>query len=198
MLIMPTLQSRLKIDLEAAYERLTSDFVSIGRTPYGDPNFPHDDGLVQKLIQQAAARCGAGVSAAVKREKRVWLLNALLEAYAAGLDVTPAVAKGAAQRVLGRRIDERFVAKLFATPGRTAADKSRVQPADLAQIENRLDLELAPLLNQIDTEKAAAHSQWYASKERLRVLADWREQRTGHALDEFQFAKVGKADRLAK
>lgn len=187
------LQSHLETDLRAAYDRLTADFMRIGRDPEGAPCFPDDDDLVHKLIQQAAARCGANVGAAVKREKRTWLLAALLNARSAGLDVTPAVVKGAAQRVLGRRLDERFVAKLFATPGRTAASKSDVQPADLVLIEDRLKQELTPLLDRINAAKATAHSRWYLSEERQQVLADWRRQRDGRSLDEFRFEKVGRA-----
>jgi len=187
-----TLTSTLHTDLRAAYERLTEDFVAIGRTPSGVPCFPQDDNLVQKLIQQAASRCGAAVSAAVKREKRFWLLTALVAAKVDGLDVTPAVAKGAARRVLGRRVDERFVAQLLATPGRTAANKSQVKADDLAPIETRLEREQGPLLDRIDVAKSRAHSRWYASEGRLSALADWRHQRLGLALLEFRFEKVGK------
>lgn len=150
---------------------------------------------MQKLVQRAAARCGASVGAAVKREKRAWLLTALVDARNAGLDVTPTVAKGTAQRVLGRRLDERFVAKLFATPGRTAATKTSVQAADLALIEQRLQQELVPLLARVDAAKGAAHGRWYASSERLQVLADWREQRIGVSLQEYRFERVGSETR---
>lgn len=187
-----TLKSTLHSDLRAAYDRLTADFVLIGRTPSGVPCFPASDDLVQKLIQRAASRCGAAVSAAVKREKRFWLLTALVAARADGLDVTPAVAKGAARRVLGRRVDERFVAQLLATPGRTAANKSQVKADDLAPIETRLGREHESLLDRIDAAKSTAHSRWYASEERLSALADWRHQRLGLALMEFRFEKVGK------
>lgn len=190
-MVKATLRSTLREDLQAAYDRLTVDFVSIGRTASGAPCFPEEDDLVQRLIQQAASRCGAGISAAVKREKRFWLLTALVAARADGLDVTPAVAKGAARRVLGRRVDERFVAQLLATPGRTAANKSPVKAADLAPIEIRLDRELGPLLDRIDAEKSRAHSRWYASDGRLAALADWRHQRLSLSLVEYRFEKIG-------
>jgi len=183
--------STLCEDLQAAYDRLTLDFVSIGRTPSGAPCFPVSDDQVQRLIQVAASRCGAGISAAVKREKRRWLLGALIASRADGLDVTPAVAKGAARRVLGRRVDERFVAQLLATPGRTAANKSQVRASDLVPTETRLDDELGPLLDRIDAEKSRAHSRWYASQGRLDALADWRHQRLNLSLGEYRFEKVG-------
>lgn len=186
-----TLMSTLCEDLQVAYDRLTEDFVSIGRTPTGAPCFPENDDQVQRLIQQAASRCGAGISAAVKREKRSWLLRALVAARADGLDVTPAVAKGAARRVLGRRVDERFVAQLLATPGRTAANKSNVKAADLAPMATRLDRELGPLLDRINAAKSQAHSRWYASDGRLGALADWRHQRLGLSLVEYRFEKIG-------
>lgn len=187
------LRSSLQDDLKAAYDRLTSDFASIGRTADGHACFPDDDYLVQKLIRKAAARCGAGVSAAVKREKRSFLLGALLKARSQGVDVTPAVAKGAARRVLGRRLDERFVADLLATPGRTAANKSAVTADDLAPLEERLNQKLGPLLDRIEAAKARAHRQWFRSQGRIQVLADWRQQRRQMLLEEFQFEKVGGA-----
>ena len=58
-----------------------------------------------------------------------------VRARSGGLDVTPAVAQGTARRLLGRGLDARETAALFATPGRTAAHKSCVTARELADPE---------------------------------------------------------------
>lgn len=82
-----SMTSTLHADLAAAYRRLTADLWNIGRTPEGKPCFPEDDGQVRALVQRAAARCGAGIAAAAKREKRRLLLQGLLAAHKAGADI---------------------------------------------------------------------------------------------------------------
>ena len=185
------INSTLKPDLQAAYDRLTVDLNGIARTPKGAACFPGDDDEVQTLLHQAAARCGAGIGAAVKREKRRLLLVNLVNAHQAdGLDITPAVAQGTARRVLGRGLSARMTAKLFATPGRTAANKSNVRADDLAQLETQLVDELAPLLEEIEAAKREANAKWHSSEGRSDVLADWAEQRREQLREEFKFNKA--------
>lgn len=183
--------STLKPDLQAAYDRLTADLKGIARTPKGVACFPGDDDEVQTLLHQAAARCGAGIGAAVKREKRRLLLVDLVKAHQTdGLDITPAVAQGTARRVLGRGLSARLTAKLFSTPGRTAAHKSSVTADDLAQLENHLVEQLAPLLEEIEVAKRDANARWHGSQERSEALADWAQQRREQLREEFKFNKA--------
>lgn len=177
------LKSTLHADLAAAYRRLTADLWNIGRTPEGTPCFPGDDEQVQALVRQAAARCGANVAAAVKREKRRLLLEGLLATRQAGVDITPAVAQGTARRLLGRGLDPRATAKLFATLGRTAANKSNVTADDLVQLENELHQRLASLLLAIEQAKNQAGEHWFHSVERAEVLEDWAQQRRAQLRD---------------
>lgn len=171
------LQSTLHADLAGAYRQLTADLWRIGRTLDGNPCFPEDDDQVRTLARQAAARCGAAVAAAVKREKRRLVLQALHAERTNGTDITPAVAQGSARRLLGRGLDSRATAGIFATPGRTAANKSAVSADDLGQLESELHQRLAPLLMAIDHAKNEASQTWFHSRERAEVLADWAEQR---------------------
>ncbi len=82
-----------------------------------------------------------------------------------------------------------MTARLFATPGRTAANKSSVGAASLAQLENLLVERLAPLLEEIEVAKRQANAQWHCSAERLEALADWAAQRRDQLRNEFKFSK---------
>lgn len=183
------LTSTLTADLKAAYDRLTADMRRIARNSQGGACFPGSDDEVQALLHQAAARCGAFIGAAVKREKRRLLISSLLDAHRGGMDITPAIAQGTARRVLGRGLDSRFTAQHFSRPGRTAADKSTVTPDDLAEFENNLVSQLQPLIEEIEAAKHRANAQWHASAARLEVLADWAQQRREQLQEEFRFAK---------
>ncbi len=176
------LTSTLMEDLAEAYVFLTEDFMSIGRTCEGYPSLPDLDGDLRDLLRLAASRCGARIAAAVKREKRCFLLKTLMSVRDEGMDITPAVAQGAARRVLGRGLDGRVTARLFSTPGRTAKSKSRIGAIDLACMENALKEKLTELLDKIEAAKVAAWEQWLRSSERFGILSDWalqRQLRTG-------------------
>ncbi len=178
--------STLVPDLAAAYTRLTHDFARIGRTPDGQPCFPDDDEVVRALLRTAASRCGAAVGTAVKREKRRLLLLGLASAKSEGYDITPAVAQGTAHRLLNRGLDPKPLARMFATPGRTAANKSKVCAEDLAALELELDHRLGPLLREIDERKQRARKEWAGSPERAKVLDDWRKQRRSRKQPEYK------------
>ena len=164
-------------DLDGAYRRLTADLNSMARAVDRAPIFPSDDQLVKDLTRRAAARLGAAVAAAVKRAKRRHLFAGLVSARADGLDVTPAVAQGTARRLIGRGLDARETAALFATPGRTAAHKSSVTALDLADPKALLDAGIEELLPALERLKNLTRGRWLHSSERQAVLADWAQQR---------------------
>ncbi len=163
-------------DLDRAYRRLTADLHAIGRADDGTPIFPNDDSVVKDLTRRAAARLGAAVAAAVKRAKRRHLFAGLVSARSNGLDVTPAVAQGTARRLLGRGLDTRETAALFAIRGRTAANKSSVTAHELEGPEAVLGVGIEPLLLELEHIKSLARDRWYHSSERAKVLADWSKQ----------------------
>lgn len=181
--------STLGSDLQAAYERLTSDLQRIARDN-GQPCFPEDDDLVQTRLHTAAARCGAAIGAAVKREKSYLLMNALLQAQQTeDLDITPAVAQGMAKEILDRGLSKKMTAKLFSTPGRTAAKKTNVTQDDLKELVDNLKTQLGELMKKIELAKYEANDKWHSSQGRSDVLADWSEQRRAQLRDEFKFDK---------
>ncbi|MDQ1817284.1 hypothetical protein RBA41_28660 [Massilia sp. CCM 9210] len=170
-------ESTFLADLQAAYDGLTIEFHGIGRTSDGLPRFPEHDDMARREINRAIARCAAAVSAAVKREKRWLVLRTLQRAKDHGLDITPTVVQNTARRFLGRGLDQKAVATLFATPGRTAANHSPVRAADLVQFERELVGRMQVLLFEMDLEKSKASHLWATSVERKNVLADWSRQR---------------------
>lgn len=96
----------------------------------------------RKAMARVTGICGAECSAASKRLMRAVVLDALEKAKTTGLDITPTVAQHVAERLLGRGVDKRSTLDTFATPGRTAANKSPVGAADLVDIEAAIKAEL--------------------------------------------------------
>lgn len=180
--------ARFQADVAAAYSSLAQAFWCIGRNDKGEPCFPDDDAEVRVRIRAAAGRCGAAVAAAVKREKRRRVIDALIQARTAGLDITSAVAQGVAQRLLGRGLDSRATAAVFATPGRTAACKSHVTADDLATWEATLTDVLAQLTCELQAVQLAAAASWQSSAERTTILEDWRAQRQGRRFEPYPAA----------
>ncbi len=164
---------QFEADVRAAYATLTATMLRIGRDSVGRAVLPKPD-VVSQLMLLAAARCGADVAAAVKREKRGLVVRSLA---ASQLDITPTVALRSAQRLLGRGIDSRATLGAFATSGRTAANKSLVTAADLAALEQELVVQLATLSDEMDAAKYVIAKAWRSSPERLAILADWSQQR---------------------
>lgn len=164
------------------YKKLAKDYWRIGRDPNGKPCLPDSDEEIKKLIRTAIARCGAGVGAAIKRAKRRLILDELVAARNSGMDITPAVAQGTANRLLGRGLSTRETARLFSTSGRTAANKSTVTANDLEKIEKQLSNKLSLLISQLEEEKKIAHSRWATSPERKKIMEYWSIQRVNSAM----------------
>ncbi|WP_420170740.1 hypothetical protein ACN99C_26660 (plasmid) [Pseudomonas alloputida] len=108
-------------DIALAYDQLLEAFVSHVETGEGDP-------------RSMAGRCGAQVGAAHKRCKRGLVFAGLDAMRSEGMDITPTVAENLCTALIGRGVDVRVALDAFATPGRTAANKSKVGGADLEQL----------------------------------------------------------------
>ena len=108
-------------DIAFAYNQLLDAFVNHVETGEGDP-------------RSMAGHCGAQVGAAHKRCKRGLVFAALAAARGEGMDITPTVAENLCAALIGRGVDVRAALDAFATPGRTAANKSKVGGADLEQL----------------------------------------------------------------
>ncbi|MNC04128.1 hypothetical protein D3C75_515590 [compost metagenome] len=117
----------------------------------------------RKLLASMTGTCGAACSAATKRVMRAVVLDALEKAKASGLDITPTVAQHVAERLLGRGVDKLSTLGSFATPGRTAADKSKVSAADLVEIEGQIQGELASFAAAM-VELKAHHAELYRAE----------------------------------
>ena len=98
-----------------------------------------------KAVKRAAGRCGAYCSAAMKRISRDFVLGLLLEQRKKGLDITPTVAQHVCDRNLGRGVDKSKTLEAFATPGRTAADKSTLTADGLVNVEQQIQVDLQAL-----------------------------------------------------
>jgi hypothetical protein len=120
-----------RADIEQAYKELSFKIKSLSEQNLEKMAF-------DKAVKSAAGRCGALCSAAIKRTCRDFVVAMLLEQKAKGLDVTPTVAQHACERLLGRGVDNRKTLEAFATPGRTAGDKSALGADDLVTIEARI------------------------------------------------------------
>jgi len=125
-------------------------------------------GSLDKDMRYAAMRvatglCGGACGAAAKRLKRAVILDALLEARDNGLDITPTVAMRVFERLIGRGVDNRATLYCFATPGRTAADKSTLKADDLGTLDSRLDALLLALVEPIATIKKAHFDRYKAA-----------------------------------
>ncbi|MCX2694977.1 hypothetical protein OO256_28725 [Pseudomonas sp. DCB_CB] len=120
-------------DVAAAYAELLQSFIDHHENGVGD-------------LRSMAGRCGAQVAAAHKRCKRGLVFAALSTARADGADITPTVAERICDRLLGRGVDFRFALEAFATPGRTAANKSPVRAGDLVELEAELNHDIHSLI----------------------------------------------------
>ncbi|MGC6373678.1 hypothetical protein [Pseudomonas sp. S2.OTC.A_B10] len=121
-------------EIETAYAELLASFLLYLENGAGEP-------------ATMAGRCGAQVAAAHKRCKRGLVFAALATALAEGLDITPTVAEHLCARLIGRGVDFRAALEAFATPGRTAATKSSVRQADLADFEAALAPQIQGLIS---------------------------------------------------
>ncbi|MFY1070588.1 hypothetical protein [Pseudomonas juntendi] len=93
----------------------------------------------QGSLRVLASRCGAELGAAHKRCKRDFVFSHLLIERMHGLDITPTLAENLCANLIGRGVDIRIALLQFATPGRTAADKSKVEPKVLDDLVAALE-----------------------------------------------------------
>lgn len=114
---------------------------------------------MQTITGMTGGMCGA----AKKRVLRDVVVEALLKAKKGGLDITPTVAMHVCERVIGRGIDNSQTLKNFATPGRTAADKSRVTIDELSVLEEGLRKQLAAL-SLVMADIKEAHRRAYKAR----------------------------------
>ena len=123
-------------EIEQAYAELLQSFTDYLKEGIGD-------------LRSMAGRCGARVGAAHKRCKRGMVFAALSGAREDGVDITPTVAENLFARLIGRGVDLRAALDEFATPGRTAANKSKVVATDLADFEAGLRPEVHSLISEM-------------------------------------------------
>jgi len=90
-------------------------------------------------LRAMASQCGAELGAAHKRCKRDLVFAYLLAERMNGLDITPTLAENLCAKLIGRGVDVRIALEKFATPGRTAANKSKVGPETLDELEAVLE-----------------------------------------------------------
>lgn len=160
-------------EIRAAYDFLTATMHRLGRDRDGRPILP-EPAMVDAAMKAAAGRCGAMVSASIKRAKRELIVQRLA---ASQLDITPTVARHSAERLIGRGLAMSALLTAFAVPGRTAARKSEITPADLADLEAEISTELAAFSDAIGEARERIAGQWRDSPQRMAVLADWASQR---------------------
>ncbi|WP_409280222.1 hypothetical protein [Pseudomonas sp. KCJK8751] len=91
-------------------------------------------------LRAMASHCGAELGAAHKRCKRDLVFSCLLaERLNTGLDITPTLAENLCAKLIGRGVDLRIALEMFGTPGRTAANKSKVTQETLDELEAALE-----------------------------------------------------------
>ena len=146
-----------RADVEKAYVEL-----SILINGLAEKNLDKMD--FDKAVKRAVGRCGAHCGAASKCAKRGLVIGMLQEHHKKGLDITPTVAQHVCDRILGRGVDNRKTLEAFATPGRTAAEKTDLTHTDLVQIENRIKAELEALAVETGKIKAQCAAEYKARK----------------------------------
>jgi hypothetical protein len=124
---------------------------------------PLDKDMRYAAMRVATGLCGGACGAAAKRLKRAVVLEALLEAKEGGLDITPTVAMRIFVRLIGRGVDNRATLQCFATPGRTAADKSALKADDLVALDSQLDALLLAMVEPMATIKKAHFDHYKAA-----------------------------------
>jgi len=158
-----------------AYAEYTAALASAGRSPTGriDP-VAMDNGVMLSEVRRLGGRLGAKLGAASKAAMRGTLFAALEEARREGADVTPTVALHAAERVIGRGVSMRAANAAFGRPGRTAADKTSLEPAELAELEAKVRQEIQHLRDELGRIRDHHRQQWRDSPQRNALLQEWR------------------------
>lgn len=103
---------------------------AVERDDDGDPVMPTSPD------KTARAKAAQLIGAASKRALRRYVVEGLDGAKAEGQDVTPAIAQHVCHQIVGRGVKREFLSSRFGTPGRTAADKSKLT---LNQLQELLD-----------------------------------------------------------
>lgn len=99
---------------------------------------------------KAVTELGSRVAALSKSTKRRLICDKLISAKRDfAMDITPAVARNASKRLLGRGLEGPYLNKLFGTPGRTAEDKSTVTAGDLEQLESSIRRDLDRMIEKM-------------------------------------------------
>ncbi|MCQ2032246.1 hypothetical protein [Stutzerimonas zhaodongensis] len=114
---------------------------------------------IRNELLALAGRCGALCSAASKVAKRTLIFEVLLAHKKQGLDITQTFADQSIKRILGRSVSAESTREAFATPGRTAAQRSTLKAEDLEQIEADIDEQLDSLLatlSEVRSRRSAA------------------------------------------
>lgn len=120
---------------------------------------------LDELKKQALATKAQFVGAAGKRLRQAVAVDLLDALKAAGWDITPAVAVEVAKHLLGRGVNRKMLLNMYATPGRTAADKADF--TCLAELpENPLYINALDKLNELLEE---------AAKMRGYIFKDYKE-----------------------
>jgi hypothetical protein len=176
-MIKVTIIEGLKHSFTQAYEAMYKEMLSIGRTDKGVACLPEDD-VIHKQMLVISGRCGARCGAAVKKAKRRLVFETLLALNNTHFDLTVTNVQHLTKRVLGRGFDNVKVVKVFGTPGRTAAHRSKTNSETLMEVEQDLDAQLAYFLHEVSLMKREQKKAWLHSKERKAVLDDWSKQKT--------------------
>lgn len=87
----------------------------------------------------ARAKAAQLIGAASKRALRRYVVEGLDGAKAEGQDVTPAIAQHVCHQIVGRGVQREFLAERYSTPGRTAADKSKLTLDELQELLDWLE-----------------------------------------------------------
>lgn len=114
----------------------------VERDDDGDPVMP------TRPDKTARAKAAQLIGAASKRALRRYVVEGLDGAKAEGQDVTPAIAQHVCHAIVGRGVQREFLGQRYGTPGRTAADKSKLTLGELQELLDGLE-------NGLDELKAA-------------------------------------------
>ncbi|KGM26679.1 hypothetical protein KS18_18410 [Photorhabdus luminescens] len=102
-----------------------------------------------------------------------------MKAKKSGIDVTPSVVKNVAKyiKICGRSFEGREINRVFGTKFRTAANKTTITRAELAEIENSLEKQMIELISALNKIKIEQKNNWHYSAQRKKILTEWSNQR---------------------
>lgn len=169
------LAQRYDATVRDAYVEYAEQLACAGRTSTGQMDIvAMENGAMLEEVRRASGRLGARLGAASKAAMRDLLFAALEEARRQGADVTPTAALHAAERVIGRGVSMRAANAKFGQPGRTAADKTSLDPEVLAELETQVRQEIQFLREELGCIRDRHRQQWRDSPQRDALLQEWR------------------------